>query len=150
FARLKVLYLLAVSIVVFTVPGWELTRPFRWYVIPSLLVLQVLLLLVARIPVRDIVRMSFRLRWLFAFLIGCYVFLPGAPDLSDSIYYWQPFASARAIPLNLTGLEISLLMCLQIITVILVSAVVRLTGAPTDLVQGLHGFGLPRLLVHSI
>src|SRR5262249_54746541 len=39
--------------------------------------------------------------------------------------------------------------CLQILTVVLASAVVRLSGSGTDLVDGLRAFGLPRLFVHS-
>jgi hypothetical protein len=41
-------------------------------------------------------------------------------------------------------------MCLQILTVLLASAVVRLTGSGRDLVEGLHAFRLPPLFVHAL
>ena len=41
------------------------------------------------------------------------------------------------------------LMCLQIATVVLVSAVVRLTSRGTDLADGLARLGLPKLFVHA-
>jgi hypothetical protein len=40
-------------------------------------------------------------------------------------------------------------MCLQLLTVILASTVVRRTGSGTDLVAGLRAFGLPQLFVHA-
>ncbi len=150
FPRAKVLYLLLVSLAVFAVPAWAPARALRWYVVPALLALQVVVLLIARVSPRDILRAALRLRWLYAFLIACYVFLPNGTADADDVRWWQPLPNTRAIPLNLTGLETALLMCLQIMTLVLVSAVVRMTGRPNDLVEGLRGFGLPRLLVHSI
>ena len=51
---------------------------------------------------------------------------------------------------NLTGAATAALMCGQILIVILASAVVRMTGAETDLVDGLRQFRCPPLLVYSI
>jgi len=48
------------------------------------------------------------------------------------------------------GLIHAALMCVQILTVLMASAVVRLTGSGTDLVDGLRALGLPRLFVHSL
>jgi hypothetical protein len=50
----------------------------------------------------------------------------------------------------LTGVERAGLMCLQIITLLLASSVVRLTGTGRDLVEGLEVFRLPRLFVYSL
>jgi uncharacterized membrane protein YgcG len=119
-------------------------------VVPLLLLVQVAILLTARVSVADILRAAVRLKWLFLVLIACYVFLPGNPEANDTTYLWQPPGPIRAIALNLTGLETALMMCLQIVTIVMVSAAVRLTGSPTDLVEGLRRFHLPRLLVYSI
>src|SRR5205085_6670116 len=48
------------------------------------------------------------------------------------------------------GLERAALMCLQILTLLLASAVVRLTGSGRDLVHGLRAFRLPDLFVYSL
>jgi hypothetical protein len=150
-ARLKVAYLLLVTGAAFAVPAIEAMRPARWYVVPGLLVLQVLLLVACRIGPRQILRSASRLKWLFVFLIACYVLLPAEePSAAWRRYDWQLPGIGVTVPLNLTGLEQSVFMCLQILTVILASAVVRLTGSGTDLVDGLHGFGLPTLFVSSI
>src|SRR5262249_31717218 len=52
--------------------------------------------------------------------------------------------------INQTGLERAALMCCQIITILLASAAVRLSGKGTDLVDGLHALRLPSLFVHSL
>jgi len=150
YPRLKVLYLLATCAVAFVVPAVEQTRAVRWYVVPGLIGLQVLILLIARVSPLDILRTATRLKWLFVFLIACYVLLPGNSEANDTIVTWQPVQVLGPIAVNLTGLEAASLMCLQIVTVILVSAVVRLTGRSADLVDGLRGFGMPRLFVYSI
>lgn len=150
-AVLKVLYLLAVTASVFVLPALQATRPVRWYVVPALLVAQVVTLLICRVGAKEILRPVVRLKWLFLFLLACYTFLPTEDQRSDDLFVeWQiPFA-ARTIPLNVTGLEQAGLMCLQILTFILASALVRLTGAGTDLVDGLRAFRLPSLFVYSL
>jgi hypothetical protein len=79
-----------------------------------------------------------------------YTLLPSDSGGGDHIVRWQPITGLRAVPVNLTGLAIAGMMCLQLMTVILVSAVVRLTGSGTDLIEGLRGFGLPKLFVYSV
>src|SRR5215831_391782 len=87
-AVLKVLYLLAVTAVAFIVPAVAATRPARWFVVPALLALQVVILLACRIRVGDVVRPAWRLKWLFLFLIGCYVLLPPEhPGAGDTILH---------------------------------------------------------------
>jgi hypothetical protein len=54
------------------------------------------------------------------------------------------------LPLNFNGLERAVLMCLQIVTLLLASIVIRLTGSGTDLADGLRAFGLPNLFVYSL
>jgi hypothetical protein len=148
-AALKVLYLLGVTAVAFGVPGLESTRPVQWVILPGLMGLQILTLIACRIRPFEIVRPVWRLKWLLLFLIGTYVLLP-AEKSSDAIFTWRMPAIGWLLSLNLTGVEHAGLMCVQIITVLLASSVVRLTGAGSDLVDGLRVFRLPSLFVYSL
>ena len=76
FPLLKVVYLLAVTAIAFMVPAFATTRPARWFVVPALLAFQIVILLACRFPITEIARPVWRLKWLFLFLIGCYVLLP--------------------------------------------------------------------------
>jgi len=149
FAVLKVCYLLAVTAAVFVVPAVEATRPARWWVVPGLLLLQAAILIGCGVEWRDLLRPLGRLKWLFVVLLACYAFLPGEDERAVAVW--------RAIPIagwtwwvNLGGLALAALMCLQILTVLLASAVVRLTGPGTDLVVGLRFLGLPKLFVYPL
>src|SRR5207244_10762377 len=63
-------------------------------------------------------------------LIGCYLLLPTeSPGAGDLILRWHVPLVDWLIPLNLTGLERAALMCLQILTLLLASMVVRVTGS---------------------
>jgi hypothetical protein len=148
---LKVLYLLMVTAVAFMVPAFAITQPAQWFVIPGLLALQVIILLACRFPRGEIARPVWRLKWLFLFLIGCYVLLPAeSPGAGDLVLSWRVPLINWLVPLNLTGLERAALMCLQILTLLLASTVVRVTGSGTDLVDGLRALRLPELFVYSL
>jgi hypothetical protein len=151
FSLLKVLYLLAVTAITFMVPAFVATRSARWIVIPALLALQVIILLICRIRISEIGRPVWRLKWLFLFLIGCYVLLPAeSSGPGDFVLHWRAPLLDWLIPLNLTGLERAALMCLQILTLLLASTVVRVTGSGRDLVHGLRALWLPELFVYSL
>jgi hypothetical protein len=141
--RWKVLYLVAVTAGTLTLP-----QPLRAYAVAALLMLQVVLLALLAVPFRELVRMTTRLKFLFLFLIGCYLLLPAPPG--DQVAEWTLPWFDWTLSLNLTGLATAVLMCGQILTVILASAVIRLSGSETDLVDGLHKLRCPRLLVYSI
>ena len=51
---------------------------------------------------------------------------------------------------NIGGIAIALIMCLQILTVLLASSILRVTGSGADLVIGLRCLGFPRLFVYSL
>jgi hypothetical protein len=151
FSVLKVVYLLAVTAVAFVVPASAAMWPSRWFVVPALLALQVVILLACRFPVSEIVRPAWRLKWLFLFLIGCYVLLPPeSPGAGDLVLSWRVPLVDWLLPLNVTGLDRAALMCLQILTLLLASTVVRVTGSRSDLVDGLQALRLPDLFVYSL
>ncbi len=151
FAMLKVLYLLSVTAAAFAVPAVQPTRPWQWPILLGLLGLQVVLLLPGRGLRGAILRTSWRLKWLFLFLLVCYTLLPAENSSADEKLFPCPVpGTSWTIPLNLTGLTQAGLMCLQLLTVLLASAVVRRTGSGTDLVDGLRAFGLPKLFVHTL
>lgn len=150
-AVLKVSYLLAVTVVAFAVPALSLTEPARWFIIPCLAGIQAIILLACRVGLRDVTRMALRLKWLFVFLIGMYALLPPEnPSANDVMTQWAVPGGGWPLTINVSGLEKAALMCLQIVTVLLASAVVRLTGSGRDLVNGLHAFRLPPLFVHAL
>jgi hypothetical protein len=151
FSVLKVAYLLAVTAATFMVPAFAATRSARWLVVPALLALQVVILLACRIRITEVVRPVWRLKWLFLFLIGCYVLLPAEnPGGGDLVLHWRVPLVDWLVPLNLTGLERAALMCLQILTLLLASTVVRVTGSGRDLADGLRALRLPDLFVYSL
>lgn len=148
---MKVLYLLAVTALVFAVPAFSLTRPARWFVVAGLLAVQAIALLVCGVEGRDSVRPAWRLKWLFVFLILCYALLPPeSPSSGDVVVGWPVPGPGWTVPVNLTGVEQAGLMCLQILAVLLASALVRSTGSGRDLVDGLQAFRLPALFVHAL
>jgi hypothetical protein len=149
-AVLKVIYLLVVTAVTFMLPALSATYPLRWFIVPALLALQVLTLLICRVPISQILRPGWRLKWLFLFLIGCYTLLPPEHPAGDLALHWRVPGLGWLLPFNLTGLDRAAVMCLQILTVLLASAMVRLTGRGDDLVQGLKELRLPGLFVHSL
>jgi hypothetical protein len=149
-ATLKVLYLLAVTATVFTVPA-AVGGPAQWLAIAVLLALQVVILLACRIGLNDIIRPVWRLKWLFVFLIAAYTLLPAEEASSGAApLAWNLPVVDWKIPIDLIGLEQAGRMCLQIVTMLLASSVVRLTGTGRDLVKGLESFRLPGLFVYSL
>jgi hypothetical protein len=148
-AVLKVLYLLAVTAAVFAVPAIEATRPARWWVVGGLLVLQAVVLIRCGVERREVLRPLGRLKWLFVVLLSVYAFLPGDDNRAVADWYAIP-VFGRVLWVNLGGLALAALMCLQILTVLLASAVVRLTGPGTDLIVGLRSLGFPKLFVFPL
>src|SRR5262249_45477097 len=148
-AVLKVLYLLAVTAVAFTVPAFSWTQAAQWFVVPALVTIQIVALLICRIRPAEIANPIWRLKWLFLFLIAAYALLP-ADTPSDARVEWPLPGVEWRLSINVTGLDHAGLMCFQIIAVVMASALVRLTGTGRDLVDGLHFFRLPPLFVYSL
>ena len=145
----KVCYLLAVTALVFALPATGAPVAAQWLVIAGLLALQAIILLVCRVELRAIVQPAWKLKWLFALLIVFYGLLPPETPCCDKRVDWPVTGLAWTLSVNLTGLQQAGLMCLQILTVLLTSTVVRATGG-RDLVDGLKAFRLPDLFVHAL
>lgn len=149
FAVLKVLYVMAVTAVVFAIPAIEVTRPHRFWAIPGLLLIQAAILIAFGTKLREVFRPLGRLKWLFIVLLACYAFLPSDDERNPAdwhavqLFDWMLWV-------NLGGIAIALIMCLQILTVLLASTILRVTGSGTDLVIGLRSLGFPKLFVYSL
>jgi hypothetical protein len=146
-AVLKVIYLLAVTTAVFALPSVRFFRPWRWQIVLGIAAVQVVTLLICRVDAAEVLRATTRLKWFFAFLFLCYGLLPG--ESGRQLLQWRLPITGWMVRLNVGGLLVAALMCLQIVTVVLVSAVVRLTSRGTDLADGLARLGLPKLFVHA-
>ncbi len=138
-AALKVIYLLAVTTFVFAIPSIHALRPWRWQIVLGVAAVQIVTLFVCRVNAADVVRSTTRLKWFFAFLLVCYGLLPGNYGAQHT----------KVWLFNVGGLTVAAFMCVEILTVVLVSAVVRLTSKGTDLADGLARLGLPKLFVHA-
>ena len=145
----KVCYLLAVTILVFALPGL-VADPVQWLMIAALLTLQVIILIGCRIRTSAIFWPAWKLKWLFVFLLIFYGLLPPETPCCDMRAGWRVPGLAMTLWINVTGLERAGMMCLQILTVLLTSTVVRATGGGRDLVDGLKAFHLPDLFVHAL
>src|SRR5258708_40136722 len=120
-------------------PALSLTRTVRWFVIPTLLGIQVITLLVCRVGLRDTLRPAWRIKWLFVFLLGMYALMPfGSPSENDVLLDWHVPGLRWAGPVNLSGLEQAGLLCLQIVTVPRASAMGPRTAPGRALVGGRH------------
>lgn len=150
-AVLKVCYLVAVVTAVFAIPAVPLARSFAWQFVSALFALQVITLVVSRVGIGSAWRLLWRLKLLYVFLLAMYALLPPdelSPPAKVSMLHVPGLG--WTILINLSGLGHAALMCMQIMTVLLASAIVRLTGTGRDLVEGLHAFRLPLLFVHAL
>ena len=146
----KVCYLLAVTALVFALPGTGAPALVQWLIIATLLVVQAIILLACLVRIPAILWPAWKLKWLFLFLVVFYGLLPPETPCCDTRMGWPVPGFAMTLWINLTGLEQAGLMCLQILTVLLTSTVVRATGGGRDLVDGLKAFRLPDLFVHAL
>ncbi|MCS6863947.1 MAG: energy-coupling factor transporter transmembrane component T [Gemmataceae bacterium] len=146
-AVMKVLYLLAVTVVVFCQTAVE--ESLTAWIVGGLFALQVVILLGCGVPRRELVRPLARLKWFFVILFGVYAFVPG--DEEEIPARWQAvFIIGQWVWINRTGIAHAGFISLQILTVIFAAAVVRRIGPPTDFVVGLQALGLPKLFVYSL
>jgi len=148
---MKVCYLLAVTTALFAVPAMPLTRPFAWSIVSVLFTIQAIVLAASRLGMNHVTGPIWRLKFLFIFLLAMYALLPpDEPSTPEMVLAGHIPGLGLPFSINLSGLEQAALMCLQIVTVVLATAVVRLTGTGRDLIEGLHAFRLPSLFIHAL
>lgn len=149
---LKVFYLAAVTAATFSIPSFEPTSRVPDYLISALLVGQILALLAFKISLCEIILPAWRLKWLFVFLIIAYAFLPPeTPTLIPTDHLSMQIPGVHwTISVDLSGVAQALRMCMQIVTVLLSTSVVRLAGERTDLREGLERLRFPSLFAHSL
>lgn len=146
-AVMKVFYLIAVTIAVLAVAAVETARA-AWLV-GGLFILQVALLLVGGVTGRELLRPLARLKWLFAILFAIYAFVPGDEERFAADWHAVTVFGC-SVWINLGGVALAAFLSVQILTILLAAAVVRLTGPRTDLVIGLRTIGLPKLFVYPL
>lgn len=128
---LRILYILAVSVVVFVFP--------QWWVVVGLLGLQLLVWLALRIPLRHM-RSLRKISTFALLLIFFYAFFSGDKDFAlIAIKKW-----GFELLLSSKGALTGGLMVLKILTMLLATLVVRLSMKPEDFITGLRGLGLSK------
>lgn len=126
--RLKILYILAVSVPVFI---WD-----DWRIVGGLLGLQVVLWFAAGISLRKLRAFKKILRFAF-WVIFFYALFHGGEEKTDlfKVFGWT-------CSLSHEGLEIGGMMIAKIFTMLSATFVVRFSSTSSEFVAGLRGFGL--------
>ena len=138
--HLKILYLIGVAAVCFIV-----RNP---YVLSALLFLQLVLWLYLGLPLKTLRRTFKKLLFFIIFVLLTFTFFPSESTPSD---VWINFSILDlSVRLNLTGLILGILMSLRVLTVVIASMIVQLSGAPGELVQGLRAIKIPIVAAMTI
>ena len=135
--QLKLFYLIALAFIMFA-----FDQPA---VIVGLLVAQVLFWLGSGLPVTGIWTALRRLRLFFLIIILSYAFVG-----TDSDQWYSVPMGPWAMKISLTSIQLALLMCLRVITLVIASSWVRLSSPKDAFVGGLRAIGLPELVALGI
>lgn len=114
-------------------------------VIVGLLVAQLLFWLGSALPLAGIWAAIRRLRWFFLIILLSYAFI-GA----DTDQWYSVTIGPWAMKISLTSMQLALLMCLRVITLVIASSWVRLSSPKDAFVGGLRAMGLPELVALGI
>lgn len=130
--RTRALYLAAVAVGVFFVPGV--------IAVGAVAAAQVIILIAVGTPIADLARTFRKLFVFLAVIFVAYSLVEGDPGTADwhtySVLWW-------AIDVNHAGATVGLIMVLRVIAVVLASSVAR-AGDPRALATGLGKLGVPR------
>lgn len=135
--KLKLFYLVALACIMFA-----FDQPA---VIVGLLVAQLLFWLGSALPLAGIWAAIRRLRWFFLIILLSYAFI-GA----DTDQWYSVTIGPWAMKISLTSMQLALLMCLRVITLVIASSWVRLSSPKDAFVGGLRAMGLPELVALGI
>lgn len=136
-AQLKLFYLIALAFIMFA-----FDQPA---VIFGLLIAQLLFWLGSALPVAGIWTAICRLRLFFLIIIVSFAFIGTDNDQWRSV----PIGP-WAMKISLTSIQLALLMCLRVITLVIASNWVRLSSPKDAFVSGLRAIGLPELVALGI
>ncbi len=114
-------------------------------VISAFFALQIVIWLTSGLSVIGLWTAIRKLRFFFLIIIVSYAFV-GA----DSDQWFSLHAGSWKISVNLSGIQLALLMCLRVITLVLASTWVRLSSPQGAFVNGLRAIGLPELAALGI
>ncbi len=114
-------------------------------VIVGLLVAQLLFWLGSALPLAGIWAAIRRLRWFFLIILLSYAFIG-----TDSDQWYPVTIGPWAMTISLTSMQLALLMCLRVITLVIASSWVRLSSPKDAFVGGLRAMGLPELVALGI
>jgi energy-coupling factor transporter transmembrane protein EcfT len=128
--RAKPVYLVALAIAMFVFD--------QAAVISAFFALQIVIWLTSGLSVIGLWTAIRKLRFFFLIIIVSYAFV-GA----DSDQWFSLHAGSWKISVNLSGIQLALLMCLRVITLVLASTWVRLSSPQGAFVSGLRAIGLP-------
>ncbi len=138
--RAKLAYLIALAFVMFVID--------QAAVITALFALQLLLWITSDLPVAGLWTAIRRLRLFFLIIVASYAFIGTGNPGSDR---WYPLpAGPWVLDINLAGIQLALLMCLRVITLVVASSWVRLSSPQGAFVRGLRAIGLPELAALGI
>ncbi len=138
--RAKLVYLIALAFIMFVFD--------QAAVITALFVLQLLLWSTSNLPAAGLWAAIRRLRLFYLIIVASYAFVGTGNPVSDQ---WYPLpAGPWVIEFNLTGIQLALLMCLRVITLVVASSWVRLSSPQGAFVRGLRAIGLPELAALGI
>lgn len=116
--------------------------------ITALFALQLLLWITSALPAAGLWTAIRRLRLFFLIIVASYAFVGTGNPGSDQ-WYRLP-AGPWVIEINLAGIQLALLMCLRVITLVVASSWVRLSSPQGTFVRGLRAIGLPELAALGI
>jgi hypothetical protein len=137
---IKLIYLLALAVLMFVFKQAE--------VIVGLLVLQLLLWMISGLPLTGLWAAIRRLRLFFLVIVLSYAFLGTADPAADN---WYPLPlGSWVLEINLTGVQLAVLMCLRVIALVIGSNWVRLSSPQGSFIKGLRSIGLPELVAVGI
>ena len=114
-------------------------------VIVGLLVAQLMFWLGSALPLAGIWAAIRRLRWFFLIILLSYAFIG-----TDSDQWYSVTIGPWAMTISLTSMQLALLMCLRVITLVIASSWVRLSSPKDAFVGGLRAMGLPELVALGI
>lgn len=138
--RAKLVYLIALAFIMFVID--------QAAVITALFALQLLLWITSALPVAGLWPAIRRLRLFFLIIVASYAFVGTGNPGSDQWY--RLLVGPWVIEINLAGIQLALLMCLRVITLVVASSWVRLSSPQGAFVRGLRAIGLPELAALGI